>query len=210
MLEFIINELKTIDLGDIIDLIELFFPIIVSVLVYLSHIKIIDEVDKNKALKFSDSFGSIEYDITEILQLCIIKAKNINMNNMGDINGIFPFYIPNNRDVNSNMPPTDNAQERIYRLCGYICSYGSEKAIKLFCELQNEYAKGCNINNINRIVAILALLVTQLKYDSSKVRISYEKWINIRLPIYSKSDKEEIFKECKRIKNSIKSDNKKK
>lgn len=204
MTEIVIN---TLSYSNIIDIIGIILPIIVSFLVFITskitQSKIIEEVQRKEALKFSDSFGSIEYDITEILQLCVIKAKNIKTNNTSDINEIFPFYIPDNRNINSNMPPTDNAQERIYRLCGYICSFGSEKAIKLFCELQNEYAKECNKNNINRIIAILALLVTQLKYDSSKIRISYEKWINIRLPIYSKSDKEEIFKECKRIQNNI-------
>lgn len=200
-------ETDLFTISDAIKMFEIIFPVIVSAFAFvfslISQIKVKEEVRKREALKFSDAFASIEYDITEILQLCVIRAKGISANNIDDINKFFSFYIPNNRTSNGYTLPTTDAQERIYRLCGYICSYGSEEAIKLFCLLQNEYTNKCDKNNINTIIAILALLVKTLRYDASKVRINYDEWINIRLPNFD-GDKNEIYEECKRIDKEIK------
>ncbi len=185
--------------GDII-------PVIVSTLAifltFVTNKKIKNQIQEHEALKFSESFANIEYDISEILQLCVIKHKGIDFNNRAYVQRVFPFFIPYHRKTDSNMPPNDDPQERIYRLCGYICAHGSKKTTYLFNELQIEYTRcinSCCFGDISKIIALLAILVTQIKYDARKVTFDYSEWINIRLPNLTEQEKEKIFHECTTI-----------
>lgn len=192
-------------LGDI-------FPVLMSIAVIsfsaITNKRIKNLIKENDAIKFANSLSSIEYDISEILQLCVIKSKNIEYDNKHDVLSIFPFFIPYNRDEKDSMPPTKDPQERIYRLCGHICTYGTKKAIYLFNELQSEYSnsiKNNSVMNIDRIIALLALLVTQIRYDAHKETFSYKEWINIRLPKISFEEKNCIFDLCEEISWKLKS-----
>ena len=91
-------ETDVFAISDAIKMFEIVLPVIVTavalVFSMISQRKVKEKVRTKEALKFADAFSSIEYDITEILQLCVIKAKNININNNYDINRIFTFFIP--------------------------------------------------------------------------------------------------------------------
>ena len=181
-------------------------PVVVSILAisltFVTNKRIENQIKEREALKFSESFASIEYDISEILQLCVLKYKHIDYNNRADVQKVFPFFIPYYRKTDSDMPPIDDPQERIYRLCGYICSHGSKKATYLFNELQIEYSRWnnqCDIGDISRLIALLAILVTQIKCDARKVTFDYSEWINIRLPNLTEQEREKIFNECTTI-----------
>lgn len=187
---------------ELMNTLDIAIPAIISVVGFIITIlttknSIARETKKKKNENLLEKFGSIEYDLAEILQLCTTEKLNLSQE---EIMEQFPFYIVNNRGKNFN---SSNTKEKIYCLSGYISTYGSKDAMHLFSLLQSSYDN--DSNNFEYFPAIISLLYTQLRFDATNDYVDYHDWINIRFPFYNK--KHIIFSECENIlkKENIKS-----
>ena len=177
-------------------------PFVSSVGIFVTWLvsrQIKKEAQKANAVRFVEEFRDIEYDIAEILQLCVIKHLKIDFKNLGDIEKIFPSFIPKIKMKDKSISDT-YPNECIYKLCGAIYNYGTDKMIELYASLQEKYKVFISDNDnssINEIIAILAILLVQTKYDAFNYNIDYKKWIDVRLPNYDYKD--EIYKACEEL-----------
>lgn len=197
-----------------IDLSEFFkvgIPALISIVGFIITVQttkknITAEIEKQNSKNFLESFAKIEYDIAEILQLCVIEKLEIDKDNYFAIKKYFPYYIVETR---GNEYRNNNCAERIYRLCGYVTTFCSGEARLLFCMLQQEYHKydmedmvGPEDENekkdyLEKLIAIISLLLVQIKLDATNKYMSYKEWIDIRLPIYD--GKYNIYNHCSQI-----------
>lgn len=148
------------------------------------------ELNRHHIEEYMNNYKNIEYDISEILQLSIKSY-------FGD--GVYnklEYIIQEHRT--GEFALTDDVAERLYRLGGYISTYGSRKAIFYLNNVRNEYAKYIVKGHSERVksyeqdfcrfAASLAVLLLQIKQDIFKNK-DYDylndemDWLNTRLSL---------------------------
>lgn len=183
-----------------IEFIKVFLPTSVTIiglfLNYLLTIRNISlEIRKQKNSIFLEKLAAVEYDLTEILQLCILEIRHINLQKKDEIYKIFPFYIPNFRDNKVFHDDCTSSHERIYRLFSHIFVYGSTDAVQLINLLQQENQK--KVRTEFKIIALVSLIVTQTRVDATGNIINPIDWIIMKMPHCKSIDK--IIPYCKEI-----------
>lgn len=172
---------------------EVIVPSLVSVVgfiitIILNKLNVKREVSKRLLEQYWDNYKSIEYDVTEILQL-ILKQHL-------ETPAIFPYDIYEHRS--GEFAKSSNVAERIYRLTGYVSTYGSIKTMRMYNELKkfyNDYFldieyKDSEIENDNiiQLLSMLAVFLSYIKKDiinnkRDKIGIIAKLWIELRLPV---------------------------
>ena len=159
---------------------------IITILINKYNIK--KEVSRSHAEYYRKSYSSLEYDVAEILQLA---AKDY----MPNETVYFPFDIQSHRT--DDFLETKDTAERLYRLGGYMSTYGSSQAVKylnLLKETFNNYKPdkksdcSCHNDEFCNFATLLALFVIQIKHEIFKP--SYSEmvdeslaWLQLRLPV---------------------------
>lgn len=194
---------KFIEILNIIDPISSIITLagIITTIVLSKQIK--TEGQKRNAIKFADEFKDIEYDIAEIMQLLVLKSQNIPFTNMHDINRIFHVFIA--KEKNQVVIPNDYIDICLEKLCRTIYNYGSDYSVKIYAEFQKKYKntlyeQNDDTNNdldITELIALLSLLVTQIKYDAFGKNVSYKDWVMIRGPKSMRASR--IYQHCERF-----------
>ena len=172
---------------------EVIVPSLVSVVgfiitIILNKLNVKREVSKRLLEQYWDNYKSIEYDVTEILQLILKKHL--------DPPAIFPYDIYEHRS--GEFAKSSNVAERLYRLTGYVSTYGSIKTMRMYNELKkfyNDYfldnkKKNSEIENDNiiQLLSMLAVFLSYVKKDiindkRDKIGIIAKLWIELRLPV---------------------------
>lgn len=172
---------------------EVIVPSLVSVIgfiitIILNKLNVKREVSKRLLEQYWDNYKSIEYDVTEILQLILkqhLKSPDI-----------FPYDIYEHRS--GEFAKSSNVAERLYRLTGYVSTYGSIKTMRMynelkkfyndyFLEIENKDSKKEN-DNIIQLLSMLAVFLSYVKKDiindkRDKIGIIAKLWIELRLPV---------------------------
>ncbi len=172
---------------------EVIVPSLVSVIgfiitIILNKLNVKREVSKRLLEQYWDNYKSIEYDVTEILQLILKKHL--------DPPAIFPYDIYEHRS--GEFAKSSNVAERLYRLTGYVSTYGSIKTMRMynelkkfyndyFLEIKNKDSKKEN-DNIIQLLSMLAVFLSYVKKDiindkRDKIGIIAKLWIELRLPV---------------------------
>ncbi len=113
---------------------EVIVPSLVSVIgfiitIILNKLNVKREVSKRLLEQYWDNYKSIEYDVTEILQLILKQHLKPP--------AIFPYDIYEHRS--GEFAKSSNVAERLYRLTGYVSTYGSIKTMRMYNELKKFY-----------------------------------------------------------------------
>lgn len=165
------------------------------------------ELSKHHRLNYMENYKNIEYDIMEALQLSIrffLGEKEYSK---------LDFQVKRE----ANGWPDHDLKDRLYRLGGYLSTYGSRESEKLLInarEMVYEYesikkSKRNADKKFCKFVSILSTLLFQIKADifdeekSDEDRTESQKiWLQIRLPISVWSDyKDGINIELSKYKN---------
>ncbi len=166
------------------------------------------ELSRHHKLNYMENYKNIEYDIMEALQLSIRFFL-----------GWEKYYSLDFKVSRvTNGWPDCNLKDRLYRLGGYLSTYGSKESEKLLIDarkLIDDYEKvkrdKSNADYFCKFVSILSTLLFQIKADifnedeSDEDRIESQKiWLQIRLPISVWSEyKDRInteLSECRNLK----------
>lgn len=174
---------------------KILIPSLISVLgfvitIYMNKSNIKSELNKYYITKYMENYASIEYDIAEVLQLAIKYYLG------SDEYEKLEYIIQKHRK--GEFSETDDVDERLYRLGGYLSSYGSKESIAFLNNARKTYREYTKYEDKNsaeqkksdfyKFAVILAALLLQIKQDIFK-NGNYNciddelDWLCTRLPV---------------------------
>lgn len=155
-----------------IELVKIIVPSFISIIgfivtIFMNKNNLQSELSRHHIEEYMNNYKNIEYDISEILQLTIKTYLGEDTYNR------LEYIIQKHRT--GEFALTDDVAERLYRLGGYVSTYGSRKSIFYLNNVRNEYAKyilkDCsereksNESDFCKFASSLAVLLLQIKQD---------------------------------------------
>lgn len=175
--------------GNTVDILNVIIPSLVSIIGFVVTIIVNSNnlkraVAKRQLEQYWDSYKSIEYDIAEILQL--------SLNQYLENPPLFPYNIQKHR--NGEFAETADIAERLYRLAGYISTYGSTKTMQALNSLKRMHnlklnnSKSVANNDLCKFLSMLAIFLMYIKQDIFKqtegnISTNAILWLELRLPV---------------------------
>ena len=172
-----------------VEVLQVLIPSIISIIgfavtIYINRNSLRTELRKQHLERYMDNYKNIEYDAAEILQLGIRDYLG------NDIYCQIDYIIQNHRE--GEFKETSSVEERLYRLGGYISTYGSKESVRCLNAIRSTYDRHFSKNmngseeNFVEFVVLLAILLLQIKKDIFKENSGkYDEmdWLSTRLPI---------------------------
>lgn len=128
-----------------------------------------DELRKNKIALTSQEIMSLPYDICQLMD-AIIKDKS--------------------KTQNAKSENQDEFLKAYGAILSKVLAYGSESTVKIAIKLQQlSYTLSDESDKTERlsVLALYALLITQLKYDLTSEIISPESWFHLMIKDYNET-----------------------
>ncbi|MCM1159106.1 MAG: hypothetical protein NC300_02445 [Bacteroidales bacterium] len=150
-----------------VDYLDIFVPSIITIVGffvnnYFQKLNIKREISKIHMTNYMENYKNIEYDISEILQLAIkVYLGNKEYNKL-------EYKIQKYRE--GELKLTKEVSERLYRLGGYISTYGSKQSVNYLNRIRMTYYENrpsmveeYNKEEFCKFAILLAKLLIQTK-----------------------------------------------